>query len=62
MLMPFRILLTQVAGWELLASFLLLLGWCSGLVWLSTRLFRTQSLLTGRTPMFKAIRAAFVNK
>lgn len=62
MLMPFRILLTQVAGWQLLASLLLLLAWCSGLVWLSTRLFRTQSLLTGRTPMLKAIRAAFVGR
>ena len=55
LLMPFRALITAVPPWQILLSLLVQLIWAAWLIWLSTRLFRVYSLLTGRTPMLKAV-------
>lgn len=48
LLMPFRLLLVPVPLWQLVLGLFLLLLWAAGLFWLSTRLFRANSLLTGQ--------------
>jgi ABC-2 type transport system permease protein len=55
LLMPFRVLITAVPTWQIGVSLLLLLLWAWFLLWLSTRLFRAHGLLTGRTPMLRAV-------
>ncbi len=58
LLMPFRILITDVPGWQIGAGLAALVLWAAFSVWVSMRLFRAQSLLTGRTPTPKAVWAA----
>jgi ABC-2 type transport system permease protein len=58
LLMPFRVLITAVPVWQILLSLSLQLLWAMWLIWLSTRLFRMYSLLTGRTPVLRAVWAA----
>ena len=55
LLMPFRVMITAVPPWQIGLSLLLLLLWAWFLLWLSTRLFRAHGLLTGRTPMLRAV-------
>jgi ABC-2 type transport system permease protein len=50
LLMPFRLLLGEVPLWQWGLGLGLLLAIATFSVWLSARLFRMQSLLTGRTP------------
>lgn len=54
-LMPFRLLLDDVPTWQIFTSTLLLLLWALLLFWFSTRLFRANTLLTGRTPTPRAL-------
>jgi ABC-type Na+ efflux pump permease subunit len=49
LLMPFRLLLTEVPSWQWTLGLLILTLWTIFWVWLSTRLFRIQGLLTGRS-------------
>jgi len=49
LLMPFRMLITPVPGWQWLLGLTLLTGWTALWLWLSTRLFRAHGLLTGRS-------------
>jgi ABC-2 type transport system permease protein len=49
LLMPFRLLLTDVPGWQWTLGVIILLLWTSLWIWLSMRLFRAHSLLTGRS-------------
>lgn len=60
MLMPFRLLLGPVPTWQILTSTSLLLLWALLLFWFSTRLFRANTLLTGRTPTPRALWEALV--
>ena len=55
LLMPFRVLITAVPSNQILLSLLVQLLWAALLIWLATRLFRVYSLLTGRTPMLRAV-------
>jgi ABC-2 type transport system permease protein len=48
LLMPFRLLLTPVPGWQWASGVLILIGWTTFWIWLSMRLFRLHGLLTGR--------------
>lgn len=50
LLMPFRLLLTPVPAGQIALSLGLLILFACGLFWFSLRLFRAQSLLTGRRP------------
>ncbi|MCA9980804.1 MAG: ABC transporter permease [Anaerolineales bacterium] len=50
LLMPLRMLLTAVAPTQILLSLFFLLVWSFAIFWLSTRLFRAQTLLTGHRP------------
>jgi ABC-2 type transport system permease protein len=60
LLMPFRLLLTEVPVWQWGLGVLVLLAWAVFWVWLSTRLFRAHGLLTGRAADPKLIwRALF---
>jgi ABC-2 type transport system permease protein len=58
LLMPFRVLITAVPPWQIILSVLVQLAWAALLIWLAARLFRLYSLLTGRTPMLRAVGAA----
>ena len=49
LLMPLRLLLGPVPGWQWGSGLLILAIWAVFWVWLSARLFRIHSLLTGRT-------------
>jgi ABC-2 type transport system permease protein len=49
LLMPFRMLITVVPAWQWSLGLLVLVTWTAFNVWLSTRLFRAHSLLTGRS-------------
>ncbi len=49
LLMPFRMLITTVPVWQWAGGVLLLVVWTGLWVWLSMRLFRANSLLTGRS-------------
>ena len=49
LLMPFRLLLTDVPSWQWLLGLLILTFWTIFWVWLSARLFRIHGLLTGRS-------------
>ena len=60
LLMPFRVLITAVPAWQIIVSLLVQLAWAAFLIWLATRLFRVYSLLTGRTPMLRALWTAVV--
>ena len=60
LLMPFRLLITAVPAWQICLSLLVQLAWAALLIWLATRLFRVYSLLTGRTPMLRALWTAVV--
>jgi ABC-2 type transport system permease protein len=62
LLMPFRVLITAVPTWQIGLSLLLLLAWAWFLLWLSTRLFRAHGLLTGRTPMLRAVWLALAGR
>lgn len=55
LLMPLRMLLTAVAPTQIMLSLILLLGWSLFIFWLSTRLFRAQTLLTGRRPSLRTV-------
>ena len=55
LLMPFRVLITAVPAWQIILSLLVQLAWAALLIWVATRLFRVYSLLTGRTPMLRAV-------
>ena len=60
LLMPFRLLLTPVPIWQWGLGILILLAWAVLWVWLSMRLFRAHSLLTGRAADLKLMwRALF---
>lgn len=48
LLMPFRLLLGAVPGWQWGLGLLLLAGWAGLSIWTSIRLFRAHNLLTGR--------------
>jgi len=48
LLMPFRLLISPVPGWQWAVGVLGLLLWAAFSIWLSTRLFRLNGLLTGR--------------
>ena len=50
LLMPFRLLLSSVPWWQWSLGLLLLTATGALSVWFSARLFRLQSLLTGRSP------------
>ncbi len=58
LLMPFRLLLTTVPIWQWAVGAILLLALAAFSVWLSARLFRIQSLLTGRTASPKVLWSA----
>ncbi|HLF02490.1 MAG TPA: ABC transporter permease, partial [Anaerolineales bacterium] len=45
-MMPVRLLVAQVQGWEIVLSFALLAGWAGLLVWASAKLFQAQLLLS----------------
>jgi ABC-2 type transport system permease protein len=60
LLMPFRVLITAVPPWQIIFSLLIQLIWAGLLIWVATRLFRVYSLLTGRTPMLRAVWTAVV--
>ncbi len=60
LLMPFRVLITAVPLWQILLSLLIQFLWAALLIWFSARLFRLYSILTGRTPIFRAIWKVFV--
>jgi ABC-2 type transport system permease protein len=60
LLMPFRVLITAVPPWQIILSLLVQLAWAGLLIWVATRLFRVYSLLTGRTPMLRALWTAVV--
>lgn len=49
LLMPFRLLLGPVPWWQWAAGLAALAAWTALWVWISMRLFRAQSLLTGRS-------------
>jgi ABC-2 type transport system permease protein len=49
LLMPFRLLLTDVPAWQYLLGLIGLLLWTAGSIWLSVRLFRANRLLIGQT-------------
>jgi ABC-2 type transport system permease protein len=49
LLMPFRLLLTEVPMWQWSVGLCLLVAWTVLWVWLSMRLFRAHGLLTGRS-------------
>jgi ABC-2 type transport system permease protein len=53
LLMPFRILLTDIPPWQWGIGLLGLIAWAACLIWLSTRLFRAHTLLTGRSNTLK---------
>lgn len=55
MLMPLRLLLVPVPAWQVGVSFMGLLFFTVGLLWLISRLFRLQTLLTGRIPTPRAV-------
>ncbi len=55
LLMPLRMLFTAVAPTQIMLSLLLLLAWSLLIFWLSTRLFRAQTMLTGRRPSARAV-------
>lgn len=55
LLMPFRLLLTDVPLWQWSLGLLILIAWSVFWVWLSIRLFRLHGLLTGRPPSTKVI-------
>lgn len=61
LLMPFRLLLTAVPPWQIALSLLLLTTWGALLFWLCTRLFRAQTLLTGRAANWQAIKDALAS-
>jgi ABC-2 type transport system permease protein len=48
LLMPFRLLLTDVPAWQWILGLIILTLWTIFWVWLSARLFRIHGLLTGR--------------
>ena len=58
LLMPFRMILTPVPAWQILAGLALLTGWVGFQFLIVTRLFRAHSLLTGRTATPRALWAA----
>lgn len=58
LLMPFRMLITTVPAWQWLLGLLSLLVWTALWIWLSMRLFRAHSLLTGRSISSKVLRQA----
>jgi ABC-2 type transport system permease protein len=49
LLMPFRLLLTDVPGWQWSLGLFILTLWTFFWIWLSARLFRIHGLLTGRS-------------
>jgi len=55
LLMPFRMILTTVPTWQILAGLALLAGWIGFQFLVVTRLFRAHSLLTGRTATPRAL-------
>ena len=55
LLMPLRMLFTAVEPTQIMLSLLLLLAWSLLIFWLSTRLFRAQTMLTGRRPSARAV-------
>jgi ABC-2 type transport system permease protein len=55
LLMPFRLLITAVPSWQVILSLIVQLAWAALLIWVATRLFRVYSLLTGRTPVLRAV-------
>ena len=55
LLMPFRLFVDAVPLGQLLASLVFLVGWTGLLFYSSTRLFRANTLLTGRTPTPRAL-------
>lgn len=61
LLMPFRLLVTNVPPGECIAGVTILLIWSVGWVWLSMRLFRAHSLLTGRSASPKLLWQALWN-
>jgi ABC-2 type transport system permease protein len=48
LLMPFRLLITEVPLWQRGLGLSILAAWTTFLIWLSMRLFRVYSILTGR--------------
>jgi len=62
LLMPFRVLLTDVPAGQLVSSLLILLAWMVGMFVLSTRLFRANAMLTGRSPSFKMFVQAMIGR
>jgi ABC-2 type transport system permease protein len=55
LLMPLRMLVTAVAPAQIMFSLVSLIFWSLFVFWLSTRLFRAQSLLTGRRPSLRVV-------
>lgn len=55
LLMPFRLVLSPVPVWQWILGFVLLLGWAFLWIGFSARLFRMQSLLTGRPLTLKSL-------
>ncbi|HNB53173.1 MAG TPA: ABC transporter permease [Anaerolineales bacterium] len=55
LLMPFRMMLSSVPGIQIAVGLGLLLVWDGVQFWLTTRLFRAHSLLTGRTATPRAL-------
>ncbi len=55
LLMPFRLLLTSVPPWQLLAGLVGQMILATLILWLSMRFFRLSTLLTGRAPSSKVL-------
>ncbi len=61
LLMPFRMLITTVPYWQWTLGLISLLSWTIFWIWLSMRLFRVQSMLTGRSATPKLLWQALWN-
>ena len=61
LLMPFRLLLTDVPFWQWTLGAAILMTWTMLWVWLSMRLFRAHSMLTGRSAAPKVLWQALWN-
>lgn len=55
LLMPFRMILTTVPGWQIVLGLSFLVIWDILQFWIATRLFRAHGLLTGRAATPKAL-------
>lgn len=61
LLMPFRLFIATVPPWQIGLSLSMLILWTAGLFWFSTRIFRANTLLTGRMPTPRALWQALTN-